>query len=134
MTHILRGLEWSISLVYIYDLIIFSRTFAEHMQHLEMVFKRLQEENVKLKPTKCHFVKEKIEYLGHLVSAKSNPHKVRVVQEFPRPKCTTDFRSFLGTATYYHRFFSNLAQIIKIITWHLYMRIFMKCTMHITLT
>ena len=93
MTLILRGLEWSICLVYIDDLISFSRTFHEHLQHLEIVFQRLQEANVKLKPTKCHFVKEKVKYLGHLVSAKGlepNPDKIRIVQEFPRPQSTTD--------------------------------------------
>ena len=69
---------------------------------------------MKLKPTKCHFVKEKVEYLGHLVSAKGlepNPDKVRIVQEFPRPQSTTDVRSFLGIATYYRRFIPHFAQI-----------------------
>lgn len=55
-THALRRLEWDICLVYIDDLIIFSRTFDDHLLHLEKVFKRLQEANVRLKPSKCYFV------------------------------------------------------------------------------
>ena len=82
MTHILRGLEWDICLVYIDDLIIFSRSFDEHLLHLEQVFKRLREADVKLKPSKCHFVKSQVEYLGHIVSAEGlrpNPAKISAV-------------------------------------------------------
>ena len=91
MTHIMRGFEWSICLVYIDDLIIFSRTFDEHLQHLDQVFKRLRDANVRLKPSKCHFMKPEVEYLGHVVSAaglKPNPAKIRAVQDFPVPKNT----------------------------------------------
>ena len=93
MTHIMRGFEWSICLVYIDNLIIFSCTFDEHLQHLEQVFKRLRDANVRLKPSKCHFMKPEVEYLGHVVSAaglKPNPTKIRTVQDFPVPKNTTD--------------------------------------------
>ena len=88
MTHILRGLEWDICLVYIDDLIIFSRSFDEHLLHLEQVFKPLREADVKLKPSKCHFVKPQVEYLGHIVSAEGlrpNPAKISAVKEFPIP-------------------------------------------------
>ena len=63
MTHVLRGLEWDICLVYIDDIIIFSQTFDKHLLHLEQVFKCLREANVHLKPNKCHFVKPEVEYL-----------------------------------------------------------------------
>ena len=93
MTHIIRCFEWSICLVYIDDLILFSHTFDEHLQHIEQVFKRLRDANVRLKPSKSHFMKPEVEYLGHVVSAaelKSNPAKIRTVQDFPIPKNTTD--------------------------------------------
>ena len=114
MTHVLRGLEWDICLVYIDDLIIFSRTFDEHLLHLEQVFKRLREANLRLKPSKCHFVKPKVEYLGHVVSAeglKPNPAKIRAVQEFPVPTNATGVKAFLGLCNYYRRFIKGFAQI-----------------------
>lgn len=78
-THIIRDLEWSICLVsYIDDLIIFSRIFDEHLEQLVTVFQRLRDVNVRLKPSKCHFMKSEVEYLGHVVSAaglKPNPAK-----------------------------------------------------------
>ena len=58
MTDVLGGLEWSICLVYIDDLIIFSRTFDEHLGHLEQVFKRLREANVLRKPSNAVFTLE----------------------------------------------------------------------------
>ena len=63
---------------YIDDLIIFSRTFDEHLEQLVTVFQRLRDANVRLKPSKCHFMKSEVEYLGHVVSAaglKPNPAK-----------------------------------------------------------
>lgn len=114
MTHVLRGLEWDICLVYIDDLIIFSRSFDEHLLHLEQVFKRLREANLRLKPSKCHFVKPEVEYLGHVVSAdglKPNPAKIRSVKEFPVPTNTTGVKAFLGLCNYYRRFIKGFAQI-----------------------
>ena len=114
MTHILRGLEWDICLVYIDDLIIFSRTFDEHLLHLEQVFKRLREANVRLKPSKCHFVQPEVEYLGHVVSSeglKPNPAKIRAVQDFPVPTNVSGVKAFLGLCNYYRRFIKGFAQI-----------------------
>ena len=114
MTHVLRGLEWDICLVYIDDLIIFSRSFEEHLLHLEQVFKPLREAKVKLKPSKCHFVKPKVEYLGHIISAAGlcpNLTKISAVQDFPVPTNTKGIKAFLGLCNYYRRFIKGFAQI-----------------------
>lgn len=114
MTHVLRGLEWNICQVYIDDLIIFSRTFEEHLLHLEQVFSRLREANVRLKPSKCHFVQPQVEYLGHNFSAEGlrpNPSKVRAIKEFPVPTNTTGLKAFLGICNYYRRFIKGFAKI-----------------------
>ena len=114
MTHVLRGLEWDICLVYIDDLIIFSRTFDDHLLHLERVFKRLRDANVRLKPSKCYFVQQKVDYLGHVVSAEGlspNPNKIQAVQDFPIPQNTTGIKAFLGLCNYYRRFIKDFAQI-----------------------
>lgn len=114
MTHALRGLEWDICLVYIDDLIIFSRTFDDHLINLKKVFHRLREANVRLKPSKCYFVQSKVEYLGHVVSAEGlspNPNKIKAVQEFPVPTNITGVKAFLGLCNYYRRFVKGFAQI-----------------------
>lgn len=114
MTHVLQGIEWDICLVCNDDLIIFSRTFDEHLIHLEQVFKRLREATVRLKPSKCHFVKPEVVYLGHIVSSddlQPNLAKIRAVQEFPIPTNTTGVKAFLGLFNYYRRFIKGFAQI-----------------------
>ena len=76
------------------------------MSHQEEVFRRLREANVKLNPKKCNFVKQKVEYLGHVVTSDGispNLDKVRVVQEFPTPSNLKELRNFLGLANYYRR-------------------------------
>ena len=83
MVHILRGLEYRYALIYIDDIIIFSKSVDEHLAHLEEVFKRLREANIKLNPKRGNFVKQKLEYLGHVINPKGvepDPNKIRVVQ------------------------------------------------------
>lgn len=119
MSHILRGLTWRTCLLYLDDIIIYSRSFSEHLSHLEEVFKRLGEANVKLNPKKCQFAKKEVLYLGHIVSTegiKTNPETITAVQNFPRPKNVKDIRSFLGLANYYRRFVKGFAQIASPLT------------------
>ena len=122
MGHILRGLEYRFALIYIDDIIIFSKSVDEHLVHLEEVFRRLCDANVKLNPKKCSFVKQRLEYLGHVVTSEGispNPDKVRVIQEFPTPTKLKELRSFLGFANYYRRFvrgFSNIANPLNALT------------------
>ena len=99
MSHILRGLEYRFALIYIVDIIIFSKSVEEHLAHLEEIFRRFKEANLKLNPKKCCFAKQKVEYLGHVVSpdgVQPNPEKVRVVHDFPVPKNLKQLRTFLG--------------------------------------
>ena len=116
MGHILRGLEYRFALICIDDIIIFSKSVEEHLSHLEEVFKRLREASVKLNPKKCSFVKQKVEYLGHVVTPdgiSSDPGKVRVVQDFPTPTNLKQLRTFLGLANYYRRFIKGFAHIAR---------------------
>ena len=78
--------------------------------------------NVKLNPMKCSFVKQRVEYLGHVITPEGispNPDKLRVVQEFPTPINLKELRSFVGLANYYRRFvrgFSNIANPLNALT------------------
>ena len=71
---------------------------------------------LKLKPTKCFFFRDEIEYLGHVVSGKgisTNPKKIEAVTKWPTPKTVYDVRSFLGFVGYYRRFIKNFSKITK---------------------
>ena len=114
MGHILRGLEYRFALIYIDDIIIFSKSIDEHLTHLEEVFRRLREANVKLNPKTSSFVKQRIEYLGHVVTPEDifpDPSKVQVVKNFPIPASLKKLKSFLGLANYDRRFIKGFLEI-----------------------
>jgi hypothetical protein len=69
MDAVLSGLKWNILLVYIDDILCYSKTFEDHLRDLEVIFDRLIEANMQLKPSKCHLFQNELVYLGHLVSA-----------------------------------------------------------------
>ena len=108
------NMNWCI--VYLDDIIIFSDTKEEHLKRLEAVFQKLCAAGLKLKPSKCFFFREEIEYLGHVVSGKgisTNPKKIEAVSKWPTPKIVYDVRSFLGFVGYYRRFIKNFSRITK---------------------
>ena len=94
---------------------MFSETFEEHMERLEMVLQSLQSIGLKLKSSKCHFLQSEVLYLGHRVSAdgiSTDPDKIVAVQGWLVPNSVKQLRSFLGFASYYRNYvqgFSNIA-------------------------
>ena len=107
-------LNWCI--IYLDDIIIHLRTPEEHITRLRGVFERLRAAGLKLKPSKCTFFKDRIAYLGHIVSKQGievDPKKVEVIWRWPTPKTVTDVRSFLGSTNYYRKFMFRYAQIAK---------------------
>ena len=100
--------------VYIDDVLVFSRTVEEHLIHLQAVIQRIGEAGLKLKPSKCHFARREVEYLGHLVTPeglKTNQKLVEAVTEFETPKDVNGVRRFLGMSSYYRRFINGFARI-----------------------
>ena len=102
-------------LCYLDDVLVFSETFEEHLERLEMVLQRLQSIGLKLKSSKCHFLQSEVLYLGHRVSAdgiSTDPDKIVAVQGWLVPNTVKQLRSFLGFASYYRKYvkgFSNIA-------------------------
>ena len=105
---------FQILLVYLDDILIYSQTFEEHLNRLEMVLARLQKHGLKLKLEKCNFLKRKVTYLGHEVSGDGispEPQKVAAVKEWPVPTTVKELRTFLGFASYHRRFIDSFAKI-----------------------
>ncbi|CAG2197363.1 unnamed protein product [Mytilus edulis] len=114
MTQVLRGLTWKHCLVYVDDVIIWSEDFDSHLQHLDLIFQRLKQANLKLRPNKCDFAKSEILYLGHIISKegiKVDTSKTKAVETFPIPNNQHDVRSFLGLCNYYRKFVKSYAKI-----------------------
>jgi hypothetical protein len=93
--------------VYLDDVLIFSKTEEEHMEHLRRVFARLREHNLYAKLKKCDFLKEELCYLGHIVGKfglRADPAKVQTVKDWPVPTNMHELRQFLGLANYFRKF------------------------------
>ena len=111
---VFRGLKWSSVLVYIDDVIIYSKTFEEHLEKLREVFERLRAANLTLKTKKCTFASTQVKVLGHIVSSdviRPDPEKLAAIKNFPQPKSIKQLQSFLGLANYYRKFIGNFSKI-----------------------
>ena len=116
MDLVLAGLQMSQCLVYIDDVIVVGRTFDEHLGNLQEVFERVRRAGLKLKPSKCSFLQERVSYLGHEVSREgvaTDPAKINQVAHWPEPQSTKDVQKFLGLANYNRRFVRNFASIAR---------------------
>jgi hypothetical protein len=115
MTYELRGLEANV-MVYIDDILIFTRTFEEHMYVLRQVLTRLGNAGLKISPKKCHFVRTELIYLGCVINSlgiATNVEKVKAVAELPDPQNLKDVQSIMGKLNYYARFIPNFAKLAK---------------------
>ena len=108
------NMNWCI--VYLDDVIVFSKTPDEHLERLEAVFQKRSAAGLKLKPSKCTFFKTEITYLGHLITSEgvaTDPKKIEAVIKWPRPKTVHDVRSFLGFVGYYRRFIKGFSPLSR---------------------
>jgi len=114
MNDIFRPLLDNCVLVYLDDILIFSKSEKEHQEHLLKVLEILRKEKLYAKLSKCEFFKHQVDFLGHVVSdegIKVDDTKTEVIRNWPVPKNLTEMRSFLGLANFYQRYVKNCAKI-----------------------
>ena len=103
---------WNIFVVvYLDDILVFSKTATEHSHHVRQVFQRLLENRLFVKAEKCVFSSPSVEFLSHVLEegrVRADPKKVRAVEEWPRPTDRTQLRRFLGFANFYRRFIQGV--------------------------
>src|SRR5579859_325094 len=105
--------------VFIDDILVYSKTVEEHEEHLSTVLQRLRDHQLYAKFSKCSFWMEEISFLGHVLSSEGitvDPSKVRDVLEWKPPRTVHEIRSFLGLAGYYRRFIPNFSKIAQPMT------------------
>jgi hypothetical protein len=103
-------------LIFLDDILVYSKTFDEHIERLQAVFSRLAENGLKLKPSKCELLMSSVVYLGHVISEdgiSTDPEKTRAVTKWPAPKNIKELRQFLGFAGFYRRYVEHYAQIVE---------------------
>jgi len=102
--------------VYLDDIIIYSKTWEDHLQHIGEVFRRLEEAGLKMGRSKCFFALKELEFLGHRISRegiKPDPKKIEKIKNWPIPTNKTGARGFLGMVGYYRRFVKDFSKIGK---------------------
>ena len=112
METVLREMQWERAMLYLDDIIVFSDSVEEHLKRLEEILQRLRAANLMLKPSKCHFFKRQVKFLGQ-DGVSTDPHKVEAIKEWPIPRRARDVRAFLGLTGYYRRFIQNYGEIAK---------------------
>ncbi|CAI7915392.1 unnamed protein product [Closterium sp. NIES-53] len=119
MNHILRPLLDECVVVYLDDILIYSRDMKQHIEHLRRVFEILRREKFYVKLSKSVFALKKVQFLGHMVSAQGvhvDPKKIEAVRTWKTPENVKELQQFLGFANYYNRFVPQYAKIATPLT------------------
>lgn len=119
MNDIFRPYLDTFVIVYLDDVLVYSRTPEGHAQHLRQVLTVLRDHKLYAKASKCEFFKSRIEFLGHIVSAdgiQMDPAKLKAIQDWPTPQKVVDVQSFHGLANYYRRFIRHFSHIAAPLT------------------
>ena len=117
MMGVLKDLPFAMA--YLDDIIIYSSTPEEHLQHIKTVFEKLHHAKLSMKLSKCHFFTKEIQYLGHILGMEGIrpvPAKAEAIKAMHPPVNPKQVRAFLGLVGYYSKFIKNFAKIAKPLT------------------
>lgn len=106
-------------LVFFDDILVYSRTWQDHLEHVRLVFDLLQQHQLFVKQKKCEFGREELEYLGHIISAagvKVDQSKIQAMVDWPPPTTITELRGFLSLTGYYRKFVKDYGIIARPLT------------------
>eukprot|EP01018_Ginkgo_biloba_P018972 Gb_14590 [translate_table: standard] len=119
MNNVLRPFLGKFVVLFLDDIMIFSKSVDEHKEHLKQVLDVLRREKLYAKFFKCDFFKEKVEYLEHIVSIEGivvDPKKIQVIKDWKTPASVHEVRSFLGLANFYRKFVLNFSKLVAPLT------------------
>jgi hypothetical protein len=122
MDDILRPFTNTFVVVYLDDILIYNKTWAEHLQHIQQVLHTLRQHKLYANLEKCSFGMDRVHYLGYIIDQHGvhvDPAKIQVIRDWPAPTTLTELQSFLGLANFYRRFmlgFSHIAWALNQVT------------------
>lgn len=119
MNEILQPFLRKFVLVFLDDILIYTTSWEEHIQHLEQVLDTLRAHHLYLKPSKCTFGQDSLEYLGHIISSKgvsTDPSKISAMLHWPAPTTVTELKAFLGLTGYYIWFVKGYGMLTRPLT------------------
>ena len=106
-------------LVFLDDILVYYKNEEEHKEHLRLTLQLLREHQLYAKLSKCDFYRDRIQYLGHIISKEGisvDPDKIEAIMNWPTPRNVADVRYFMGLAGYYRRFIEVFSKVAHAIT------------------
>jgi hypothetical protein len=119
MNHIFNKQLRKYLLVFFDDLLIYRKTWEDHLKHLDQILSIMEEQSLYAKESKCEFGMIEVLYLGHIIGAKGvqvHQEKIQTILDWPTPRNITELRGFLGICTYYRRFVKGFSQLCAPLT------------------
>ena len=101
-------------LIFLDDILVYSKNEEEHEENLRLTLQLLREHQLYAKLNKCDFYRDRIQYLGHIISEEGisvDPEKIEAIMNWPTPRNVTNVRSFMGLAGYYRRFIEGFPRL-----------------------
>ena len=119
MSNLFREEIFKFMVCYLDDVVVYSKTYEEHVEHVEIILKRLEKVGLRLNSSKCKLFMREITFLGMNISEngiRTNQEKTRAISEWPRPRNLKELRSFLGVGSYYRKFIKGYSTLVSPLT------------------